>query len=730
MSATTTPTILSPEEKPLLSRDGWIVLGLLAISFIGLFWIFIWRMKDISLASLGQEGDWSYVPLIPIMCIYFVYLRRERLAVTNFYLYWPGLVIMLAGIGCYVLGIHPVKNIMVQGYGMVMTLAGLVLFLGGWGGFKILWFPVLYLAFAVKISDRIWEKLAFELQQIAAAGSTIMLKAILPLLGSYVEADGAHISVMTSDSTMYSMTVAEACSGLKMLMTFLALGVAVAFITPRTWWQRLILVISTVPVALFSNMIRVTLLGVVAAKFDPAYAQGDFHLFLGMLTLIPALGLYLLIGWALDKIIIEDPEANLKKEKQLIAEKKAFKRESFGTLNASSIARGAGIGAFIMVPAVLAFIGVFLLLTTGAGALAQMSRIYAALLILGGGSVILAALFVITHLLQKRFSGFRVPVNPQAIGLVLAMIVLSWGGIAVAQKSLEAVLFKKELPLQILITELPKVVYQEDELGMHEQWIFLNNDGTGKLGKDEKLEPDIEKTLGTTHYIMRDYLPYDFGERGKPKQQIRLHVAYYTGTPDTVPHVPERCFVAGGAQQEQIGVIELQLDPSRFTPEINQETGEPQYYWADAPYEKFDPKDITKYEKVSEKVRIPSLKIPATYFVYRIDAEGSDPIENTVIYFFAANGKFLATPDQVRLNGFSLQDEYAYYAKIEILIPHAGRVLPGDDVDEISASARAELAKRYGKERAELFLADMLPQIMRALPDWEEVKKGNYPPKQ
>ena len=89
-----------------------------------------------------------------------------------------------------------------------------------------------------------------------------------------------------------ALDVAEACSGMRLLMAFMALGVAMAYLHYRPMWQRLILLSSTIPIAIFCNVIRVTVTGFIYILCDPRYAQGVWHDLLGMLMLPLAFGLY------------------------------------------------------------------------------------------------------------------------------------------------------------------------------------------------------------------------------------------------------------------------------------------------------------------------------------------------------------------------------------------------------------------------------------------------------
>src|SRR5690606_15387371 len=142
-------------------------------------------------------------------------------------------------------------------------LFGLVLFMLGPSMMRVLWFPIAYLVFAVKIADSYWEAIAWKLQQIAAAGSTIVLQFISAILKVDVELRGSTIDlklILYDLLRSESLNVAQACSGRRMLMPFVALGVALAFLRDRAWWQRIVMVGMAVPIALAVNIGRVSTL--------------------------------------------------------------------------------------------------------------------------------------------------------------------------------------------------------------------------------------------------------------------------------------------------------------------------------------------------------------------------------------------------------------------------------------------------------------------------------------
>ena len=225
-----------------------------------------------------------------------------------------GILLLLLGIVGYILGIYPIRNDMAKGYSMILALGGLVWFLCGAKVAKIAWFSVFYMVFAIKLSDRIWEVVAFKLQGIAAAASGVTINLLGLPAGLEAEVVGHTIQLWHHGEQLGNgLNVEEACSGLRMLMTFIALGFAVAYLADRPWWARLTMVVMTVPIAIAVNVGRVSTLGLLY-PLNPKLAQGEAHIFIGLLMLLPALGLFMLLGWILNRLVI--PESELEAEEQ------------------------------------------------------------------------------------------------------------------------------------------------------------------------------------------------------------------------------------------------------------------------------------------------------------------------------------------------------------------------------------------------------------------------------
>ena len=212
--------------------------------------------------------------------------------------------------------------------------------------------------------------------------------------------------------------------------------------------------------------------------------------------------------------------------------------------------------------------------------------------------------------------------------------------------------------------------------------------------KDRKLDKATVEELGTDVYLSRVYARN--GER--QKGQIDLHIAYYTGMIDAVPHVPDRCFLAGGMKREMLPTnLPVKLDTGTWRPDtehVNQATGK-RYRLATV---------VDRITGETELVRMPIgvLQLRTTEF----SQPNRPDIRIYAGYTFIANGQTTPQPEGVRALAFDLTDEYAYYCKIQLMS------YGGPDFDREAFVAQASA-----------FLEQLLPELMRCLPDWADVER-------
>ncbi len=253
-----------------------------------------------------DDSSWSHGFLIPLFSLYFLNQNKEQIISLKPRRCWLGLFLMICCIVFYPLNAVYFKFMYLQPLAMIASIGAVVLFLGGWGLLRIAWLPVMYLIFAVPLPAGIYKAITIPMRILASQIATVMLNFVPNL---QAEASGVTIDVIYKGVTMEpALNVAEACSGMRLLMAFMALGVAMAYLHYRPLWQRLVLLCSTIPIAIFCNVVRVTVTGFIYILWDSKYAQGIYHDMLGMLMLPLAFGLYGFLAWFMSNLLVEEKD--------------------------------------------------------------------------------------------------------------------------------------------------------------------------------------------------------------------------------------------------------------------------------------------------------------------------------------------------------------------------------------------------------------------------------------
>lgn len=240
----------------------------------------------------GMVDDWLNDPnyshglLIPVISGYLLYQKRDALEQAPVMPSNWGLPVIFLALSMLVFGLAGTEYFTMRS-SSVFLLAGIVLFLFGWPVFKIAAMPIGYLFFMVPLPYIVYDAVAFPLKLFVARFSVLALKA----MGIIVWREG---NIIMFPQTV--LEVADACSGLRSLMSLLALSVAFALVTQKSLWKRLVLSLSAVPIAVATNMSRVIVTGFLAQYYGAAAAEGFFHEFAGFAVF--AVAMVLLIGVA------------------------------------------------------------------------------------------------------------------------------------------------------------------------------------------------------------------------------------------------------------------------------------------------------------------------------------------------------------------------------------------------------------------------------------------------
>lgn len=231
--------------------------------------------------------DYSHGLLIVPLSLYFAYGKLPQLRRAKIEGSWWGVVILAAGVFALCIGeLGSLLTALRSGY--VIALMGLVLLLAGRQIFEILLFPMAFLFLMVPLPQSLVNIIAFPLQLIAAGWAVESLQTFgIP---SLLEGNIIHLAHT-------QLFVAEACSGLRSLMALLTLGVVFAqFFRAGRLAQQVTLVVSTIPIAIVVNAMRVSLTGILAHHFGHEAATGFIHDFQGLITF--SMAFFLLLGEA------------------------------------------------------------------------------------------------------------------------------------------------------------------------------------------------------------------------------------------------------------------------------------------------------------------------------------------------------------------------------------------------------------------------------------------------
>jgi exosortase len=253
-----------------------------------------------------NEGNWSHGWLIPLFSLYFLITRREQLLRCRPKGSYTGAVVLALSLVMYFAAAWVYRMAYPQAVSIIGAIFGVTLLMGGWSVMRVAWFPICFLLFAIPLPQGLYVQLTMPLREIASSAAAAIMPWLTP--GLYTEAQAVVIDYVMPGAPAGQLNVDEACSGMRLMMAFLALGVAVTYLEERPAWQRIIMILSCVPIAVFCNTIRVTTTGLLYVHGHQDLARGTPHQLLGILMLMIALGLFLAIGYVLSRLFVEEPE--------------------------------------------------------------------------------------------------------------------------------------------------------------------------------------------------------------------------------------------------------------------------------------------------------------------------------------------------------------------------------------------------------------------------------------
>jgi len=273
MSSTHEATqIMNPDN--LDRKPPWLLLGLLGALLV----LCYFPVLRLLVQDWMTDENVSHGFFVPIVALYIVWQKKEALLSVETSRNWWGLVIVvLAAFQLYVATLG--AEMFLARAAFVLSIWGVVLFMGGMALLRLLVFPLFLLFFMIPLPAIIYNQITFPLQILASR----FAEATLSLMGVPVIREGNILELPSQ-----RLSVVEACSGIRSLLSLTFLSLVYGLFFEAKTWIRVALFFSTIPIAIFANAGRVTLTGLLS-EYDPELASGAFHLVEGWVIFAVAL---------------------------------------------------------------------------------------------------------------------------------------------------------------------------------------------------------------------------------------------------------------------------------------------------------------------------------------------------------------------------------------------------------------------------------------------------------
>lgn len=250
-------------------------IGLFLLSFVFLYYDTIIGMIE----DWNTNDNYSHGFLVPFITVYLIWNIRDKLSVTPILPSYNGLYLLIGSLVFFIIT-NIGAELFTMRFSIILVLLSGVYFLLGHDMLRMVYIPILYLIFMIPFPAIIWNKIAFPLKIFATAIAVNVIKIIqIPV---YSEGNIIHLANTT-------LEVVDACSGLRSLVSLLALSAAFALISDLTKVRRIVLFLSAVPIAIVLNIFRLTITAILARHYGPQVAQGFLHDVSGIFIFVIAL---------------------------------------------------------------------------------------------------------------------------------------------------------------------------------------------------------------------------------------------------------------------------------------------------------------------------------------------------------------------------------------------------------------------------------------------------------
>jgi exosortase A len=295
------------DEKPMVNVDAreaprdvafWLKLSVLVV-LTGLLY---YQVLAGLVTDWWSDPNFSHGFLVPFFSAFVVWQDRKRLAALQPKPSWLGLLLVGGSLLVLTVGVLG-SEFFLRRTSFVLLLGGLIVYFLGWRYLRALLFPWAFLFFMIPIPAIIFNQIAFPLQFLAAK----LASSLLAVCGIPVLREGNVIQLPT-----LTLEVAEACSGIRSLMSLGALAVIYGYFLETRNASRLLLALSAIPIAVTANALRIMGTGLLGYYWNPDKAEGFFHEFSGWVIFVISLVMLFLVHALLRRIWSGRPKPGAK----------------------------------------------------------------------------------------------------------------------------------------------------------------------------------------------------------------------------------------------------------------------------------------------------------------------------------------------------------------------------------------------------------------------------------
>ncbi len=268
------------------SKENIVAAALVAGAIVVTYWYVIRGLVD----AWSNDDNYSHGFFIVPLAAYFAWERRHRLMAMPARPSAVGLLIVIGSLVMLVAGILGAE-LFLSRLSLLGVIAGTILFLLGWPRLRVLLFPLAFMLLMIPLPAIIFNKIAFPLQLVAShVGEYGISAANIPILRE------GNVLILANAT----LEVAEACSGIRSLVSLFTLGIVFGYFADSRAWVRTVIALSAIPVAILANGLRVASAGWAAHYMGQAGVEGLFHEFSGWVVFVVAF----LMMLALQRLLI------------------------------------------------------------------------------------------------------------------------------------------------------------------------------------------------------------------------------------------------------------------------------------------------------------------------------------------------------------------------------------------------------------------------------------------